>query len=81
MNLAGIEVTKSIAAAGLKITRVLAIHDNGEAGGPITYERASVGYDAVAQAAPASPPPAPMPFSPGTSTTEVRVRAEFTFSD
>lgn len=68
-------------AAGLTISRVLAIHDNGEAGGPIPYERASVGYDAVAQAAPAAPPPAPMPFSPGTSTTEVRVRVDFALSD
>jgi uncharacterized protein YggE len=67
-------------AAGLKIKRVLAIHDNGESGGPVAYERASAGYDAVAQATPASLPPA-MPFSPGTSTTEVRVRVDFALSD
>lgn len=68
-------------AAGLKISRVLAIHDNGEAGVPIPYARTSVGYDAVAQAAPAAPPPASMPFSPGTTTTEVRVRVDFALSD
>ena len=65
-------------AAGLKIGRVLAIHDGGEQGAP-PYAR--VGYeDAVAQAA--APPPvatsnASLPFSPGTTTTEVRVRVDF----
>lgn len=68
-------------AAGLKISRVLAIHDNGEGGSVIPYARPSVGYDAVAQAAPTAPPPAPMPFSPGTTTTEVRVRVDFALSD
>ena len=67
-------------AAGLKISRVLAIHDNGEAGIPVPYGR--VGYgDAVAQAAPVAPPPASMPFSPGTTTTEVRVRVDFALSE
>ena len=65
-------------AAGLKIRRVLAIHDNGEGGNPMPYTRPSVGYEAVAQVA---APPASMPFSPGTTTTEVRVRVDFALSD
>ena len=66
-------------AAGLKIVRVLAIHDNGEAGSPIPYQR--VGYaDAVAQSA-APPPVSPLPFSPGTTTTEVRVRVDFALAE
>ncbi len=65
-------------AADLKIARVLAIYDGGEASPPMPY----VG-DAMAQvrnmsAAPASPPPAP--FSPGVNTTEVRVRVDFALS-
>ncbi|MDP9422134.1 MAG: SIMPL domain-containing protein [Pseudomonadota bacterium] len=69
-------------AAGLKIGRVLAIYDNGEYGPPVPYGRAG-SYDSMAveqaMAAPAAPPPPPavMPFSPGTSTTEVRVRVDF----
>ena len=67
-------------AAGLKIDRVLAIYDNGEFSPPAPYVRTG-NYDAVAveqaMAAPAAPPPAVMPFSPGTSTTEVRVRVDF----
>jgi uncharacterized protein YggE len=69
-------------AAGLKISRVLAIHDNGETGVPIPYTR--VGYgDAAAQSAAAPPPPTanPLPFSPGTTTTEVRVRVDFALSE
>lgn len=66
-------------AASLKIVRVLAIHDNGEAGVPVPYAR--VGYgDAVAQTA-APPPVSPMPFSPGTTTTEVRVRVDFALAE
>ncbi len=66
-------------AANLRIVRVLAIHDNGEAGMPIPYP--SVGYarDAVAQTA--APPPPAMPFSPGTTTTEVRVRVDFALTE
>lgn len=73
-------------AAGLKISRVLAIHDNGEYGVPSPYARRG-SYDAMAveqaSAAPAAPPPPPsaMPFSPGTSTTEVRVRVDFALSE
>ncbi len=67
-------------AAGLRIVRVLAIHDNGEAGVPISYSRVGYASDAVAQTA-APPPPESMPFSPGTTTTEVRVRVDFALSD
>ena len=71
-------------AAGLKIARVLAIHDAGESGVPMPYGR--VGYgDAVAQSAAPPPPVAPMnqslPFSPGTTTTEVRVRVDFALAE
>ena len=73
-------------AAGLRITRVLAIHDAGESGVPMPYGRA--GYesaDAVAQTAAPAPPPVAMnqslPFSPGTTTTEVRVRVDFALSE
>ena len=67
-------------AAGLRIVRVLAIHDNGESGMSTPYP--SVGYarDAVAQSA-APPPPESMPFSPGTTTTEVRVRVDFALAE
>ena len=68
-------------AAGLKIGRVLAIYDNGEFSPPAPYARGGSYNVAVEQAmaAPAAPPPPPavMPFSPGTSTTEVRVRVDF----
>lgn len=66
-------------AAGLRIVRVLAIHDNGEAGMPIPYQRSGYG-DAVAQSA-APPPVSPLPFSPGTTTTEVRVRVDFALAE
>lgn len=67
-------------AAGLKIVRVLAIHDNGETGVPVPYAR--VGYgDAVAQSAAPPPPVSPLPFSPGTTTTEVRVRVDFALAE
>ena len=72
-------------AAGLKIARVLAIYDNGEFSPPAPYARTGAYNVAVEQAmaAPAAPPPPPavMPFSPGTSTTEVRVRVDFALSE
>ena len=67
-------------AAGLKIGRVLAIYDNGEYAPPVPYGRGG-SYNGMAveqsAAAPVAPPPSAMPFSPGTSTTEVRVRVDF----
>ena len=63
-------------AAGLKIDRVLGIYDGGEYGMPSPPPYVS--RDAVAQVA--APPPS-APFSPGTSTTEVRVRVDFALSE
>lgn len=63
-------------AAGLKIKRVLAIYDGNESSFPPPYAR-SVGMEAVAQTA--APSPA-APFSAGTNTSEVRVRADFALS-
>jgi len=65
-------------AAGLKINRVLAIHDGGEV--PQSYDMnasAEVGNARPMSATPPPPPAAPAPFSVGTSTTEVRVRVDF----
>ena len=73
-------------AAGLKIGRVLAIHDAGESGVPMPYGRAGYG-DANMSAQTAAPPPPQevmnqsMPFSPGTTTTEVRVRVDFALEE
>ena len=63
-------------AAGLKVARVLAIYDGGESYAP---PPPIATRDAVAQTAAPPPPPAvaPAPFSPGVSTTEVRVRVDF----
>jgi uncharacterized protein YggE len=65
-------------AAGLKVGRVLAIHDGGENGTPPPYARAGYG-EAVEQsaAAPVTVSNPSLPFSPGTTTTEVRVRVDF----
>ena len=60
------------AAAGLKVARVLAIRDGGEAGGPMPYYGESVSMDAVAQTV--APPP---PVRPGMTSSAVRVRADF----
>jgi len=63
---------------------VLAIHDNGELGSPAPYARDGTYNVAVEQAmaAPvAPPPPTAMPFNPGTSTTEVRVRVDFALEE
>ena len=58
-------------AADLKIARVLAIRDGGEAGGPIPYAG-----DAMQEAATVANV-APPPFNPGMSSSEVRVRVDF----
>lgn len=64
-------------AAGLQVSRVLAIYDGGEVPRTMTM-------DATAQAGPrpvsAPPPPPPAPFSPGVNTSEVRVRVDFALS-
>jgi uncharacterized protein YggE len=73
-------------AAGLKIARVLAIHDAGESGMPMPYGRVGHGdANMAAQSAAPPPPVSPMneslPFSPGTTTTEVRVRVDFALAE
>lgn len=62
------------AAAGLKVTRIIAIYDGGERGIPSTYGRVTT-MDAVAEQA--APAPVSAPFNPGINTTEVRVRVDF----
>ena len=65
-------------AAGLKVSRVLAIYDGGES------QHHTVTMDAMAEAGPrpvSAPPPPSAPFSPGMNTSEVRVRVDFALSD
>jgi uncharacterized protein YggE len=62
-------------AAGLKVARVLSIHDGGESHAPPPYAR-TMDMNASAQTA-APPPPVSAPFNPGINTTEVRVRVDF----
>lgn len=64
-------------AAGMKVARLLAIRDTGEAG-PQPYHG-----DALMSAATAAPPPivrAP-PVRPGVSTAQVSVRADFALAE
>ncbi len=61
-------------AAGLKISRVLAIRDGGDSGNPIMESMNATADMAVAQAR-FEPPAAP--FSAGQNTTEVNVRVDF----
>lgn len=67
-------------AAGLEVKRAIAIYDGGESYAPPPPYAAR---DLSAQAAAPPPPPgvAPAPFSPGVSTTEVRVRVDFALAD
>jgi uncharacterized protein YggE len=61
-------------AAGLKVTRVLAIRDGGESYAPPTPMESVM----VAQAAPApAAPPPPPPFIPGLNRTQVSVTVNF----
>lgn len=66
------------AAAGLKVSRVLAIRDGGQSGGePMPMD--AMESISVQSAAPmvASPPP---PFNPGLNTSTVNVRVDFALS-
>lgn len=64
-------------AAGLEVSRVLAIYDGGESYAPPRYPR-PVSMDASAQTvAPPPPPESGAPFSAGINTTEVQVRVDF----
>lgn len=65
-------------AAGLKVSRVLAIYDGGESMAPPPYVGNSSMDMAAQSAVPTAPPPPPgAPFSAGVNTTEVRVRVDF----
>jgi uncharacterized protein YggE len=66
-------------AAGLKIDRVLAIYDGGEASPPMSYVGNAMAEARNMRVAPASPPPAP--FSAGVNTTEVQVRVDFALAE
>ena len=65
-------------AAGMEISRVLAIRDGGQYGGgyPPPYPMPEQAMDAVAQTAPAAPPPPPS-IRPGTTLTRVSVQVDF----
>ena len=64
-------------AAGLKVSRVLAIRDGGETG-VIPYHS----MDGRMSAQTAAPPPvSPPPMRPGMNSSEVRVRADFALSE
>jgi len=63
-------------AAGLKVSRVLAIRDGGEGGGgPWPYPEEGMATDLqVRNVAPVSAPP---PVQPGVSTRQVQIRVDF----
>jgi uncharacterized protein len=61
-------------AAGLKVTRVLAIRDGGEGGGPIAYEGDGLMMEQAAPRSVAAPAP---PVQAGVSTHEVQIRVDF----
>ena len=64
-------------AAGLKVSRVLAIRDGGQTGGePIPMAEMDAMRTMSVQAAPA-PVSAPPPFNPGVNTSVVNVRVDF----
>lgn len=73
-------------AAGLKVSRILAIRDGSAEGPPIAYGYATADAGAVVaeQAMQAPPPPMAVrnaaPFQGGVTTREVRVRADFALS-
>ena len=62
-------------AAGLRVARVLAIRDTGEADGPIPYGRDMLMAEDAAQTV------APPPVRPGLETSQVRVRADFALAE
>lgn len=62
-------------AAGLRVARVLAIRDTGEADGPIPYGRDMIMAEDAAQTV------APPPVRPGLETSQVRVRADFALAE
>jgi uncharacterized protein YggE len=62
-------------AAGLKVSRVLAIRDGGESG-VMPYAT----MDAMSAQTAAPPPISAPPMRPGMNASEVRVRADFALS-
>ena len=67
------------AAAGLKVSRVLAIRDGGQQGGePVTMD--AMETMSVQSLAPVVAPPPP-PFNPGLNTSMVNVRVDFALSE
>jgi len=64
-------------AAGLKVARVLAIRDGGDASGPIYLPGIEASADAVRNLAPEEAPP---PVQPGISTSQVQIRVDFALS-
>jgi hypothetical protein len=67
-------------AAGLKVARVLAIRDGGEAG-PSPYPYPEEGMTMNAEARAVSPVSAPPPVQPGISTRQVQIRVDFALSE
>jgi hypothetical protein len=71
-------------AAGLKVSRVLAMRDGSAEGPPIAYGYAAADAGAVVTEQAAAPPPvmtrSAAPFQGGVTTREVRVRADFALS-
>ena len=68
------------AAAGLKVARVLAIRDGGQAGG----EPIPIAMEAMANMAPPPPTvsaPPPPPFNPGVNSSTVSVRVDFALAE
>lgn len=71
------------AAAGLKVERVLAIRDGGQAGGEpmpmATVDAMAESFNAPPVVAQAAPPPPP--FNPGVNSSVVAVRVDFALAE
>jgi hypothetical protein len=70
-------------AAGLKVSRVLAIRDAGETGIPEPHYGGPrpMSMEAAQSVAPAPPPPQEPPMRPGRTASEVRIRVDFALSE
>ena len=64
-------------AAGLRVARVLAIRDGGEAGMPRPYDTDMAYEVALPRVEQAEAPPVP----PGLTTSQVTMRVDFALSD
>ena len=75
----GIKPDAYAAAAGLKVARVLAIRDGGQAGGePMMMTQDAMAYPPPPPVAETAAPP---PFNPGVNTSTVSVRVDFALSN